>query len=251
MLAVVSALYRFPVKSMQGHPVDHLTFEPGGAHGDRRWALLDGASGVLLSAKRHSRLLFAIAHDDHVELPDGSTVALVESAESDAALSAWLDREVHLAHSTPATTVAYEMTFDPPDDDAPFYEIPAPSGSFVDLADVHLVTEATLAECARREPGLDWDVRRFRPNLVVRDSGDAFAEDSWCPGSLTAGTVTLSARQPTVRCAMPLRAQPGLDRQAPMFAALEALHANHLGIYLDVTGAGTVRVGDPVVAATA
>ncbi len=31
-----------------------------------------------------------------------------------------------------------------------------------------------------------------------------------------------------------------------MYAALEALHANHLGIYLDVVAPGRVAVGDEV-----
>ncbi len=64
--------------------------------------------------------------------------------------------------------------------------------------------------------------------------------------TLRIGTAELSVRQPTVRCAMPLRAQPGLERQAPMYAALEALHANHLGVYLDVVTPGRVSVGDEV-----
>ena len=107
-------------------------------------------------------------------------------------------------------------------------------------------TTATLAGCAAAHPDLDWDVRRFRPNLVVEGPTEAFAEDDWCGGQVRIGSAVLSASQPTVRCAMPLRAQPGLDRQADLYEAMEALHANHLGIYLDVAEPGEIAVGDRV-----
>lgn len=42
----------------------------------------------------------------------------------------------------------YEMTFDPPNDDAEYYEIPTPPGTFLDLAAAHLMSSATLAACA-------------------------------------------------------------------------------------------------------
>jgi MOSC domain-containing protein YiiM len=48
---------------------------------------------------------------------------------------------------------------------------------------------------------------------------------------------------------MPLRAQPGLARQARLYAALEELHANHLGTYVDVVEPGEIRVGDEVAVA--
>ena len=48
---------------------------------------------------------------------------------------------------------------------------------------------------------------------------------------------------------MPLRAQPGLERQAPLYAALEELHANHLGLYLAAATPGRIEVGDEVTVA--
>ena len=43
---------------------------------------------------------------------------------------------------------------------------------------------------------------------------------------------------------MPLRAQPGLERQAGLYQALEDLHANHLGVYVDVVEPGRIVLGD-------
>jgi uncharacterized protein YcbX len=241
----VASLWRYPVKSLQGIEVDRVTVGDAGIDGDRRRALVEEAGGTLMSAKRWSRLLDAAADDDGITLPDGSRAAYADD-DVDPLLSDWLERPVHLDEASAATEVAYEMTFDPPDDSAEFVPIPAPPGTFLDLAAGHLLTSATLESCAAARPDLDWDVRRFRPNLVVDGPKEPFAEDEWCGGRLRIGSAVLAARQPTVRCAMPLRAQPGLDRQAALYEALDEIHGNHLGIYLDSVEPGEIAIGDPV-----
>jgi uncharacterized protein YcbX len=139
------------------------------------------------------------------------------------------------------------MTFDPPDDEAELFEIPAPPGSFLDLAPLHLISRQTLCQSGDARPDLNWDVRRFRPNVVVDAPGlSSYGEDAWCGKRLQIGTAVVAAMQPTVRCAMPLRAQPGLDSQPSLFKALDSAHANHLGIYLSVLEPGEFRVGDRV-----
>jgi uncharacterized protein len=246
----VSELWCYPLKSAQGHPVDRAVLTTEGIVGDRRWALIDSATGKLMSAKRWSALLMASARASDgqlsITLPDGQRIDGDDPAAS-TALSAWLGRPVELREVTPDVLVAYEMTFDPPNDDAELFDIPAPAGSFLDLAAVHLLASATIDHAAKRFPELEWDVRRFRPNVVVDGSVDPFGEDAWSGRKVTMGGVTLAIRQPTVRCAMPLRAQPGLSRQRGLYDALEVLHANHLGVYADVVETGVVQVGDSVV----
>ena len=51
-LATVSQLWRYPVKSMQGERVDHLAIDPSGAERDRRYGVIETATGRVLSAKR-------------------------------------------------------------------------------------------------------------------------------------------------------------------------------------------------------
>jgi hypothetical protein len=233
---------------MQGTAVDELDVGAAGVEGDRRWGLFDVATGTLASAKRWSELLSASAIDDRVTLPDGAVVDLDDDG-ADARLSAWLGRDVLVRRAEAGVEAVYQMTFDPPNDDAELVDVPAPPGTFLDLAPVHLLTTATLAHCAGTRPDLDWDVRRFRPNLVIDVDAEPFAEDTWSGRQLRLGEVVLTVRHPTVRCAMPLRAQPGLGREPGLFAAMTELNAatpNHLGVYLDVTVPGTVRVGDPV-----
>lgn len=243
MTPVVESLFRYPVKSMQGLAVPSLDIGRDRIRGDRARALVDVETGRLLSAKRFSRLLLAAADDEAVTLPDGRRVPYTDP-DSDRVLSDWIGREVQLRE--PSGPIGYEMTFEPPNDEAEYVEIPSPAGTFLDLAAVHLVSDATLAGCAARHPELDWDHRRFRPNIVVAGLDDRFAEDAWCGQEMRVGTAVLRGRQPTVRCAMPLRAQPGLARQPALFDALDHLHDNHLGVYLDVASPGTIGIGDPI-----
>jgi uncharacterized protein YcbX len=195
-----------------------------------------------------SALLQGAAGDERITLPDGQVLRFDDPAIDDV-LSHWLGRRVHLAHEEEAGERSYEMTFDPPNDDAEYYEIPAPPGTFLDLAPVHLVTTATLAGCAAARPDLDWDVRRFRPNLVLDVDVEPFGEQAWIGRQVAVGDVVLTVDGPTVRCAMPLRAQPGLEREPALFKAMSELNQelpNHLGLYCSVTEPGTVTVGDPI-----
>jgi uncharacterized protein YcbX len=245
----VSACWRYPVKSLQGAQADRLVIDPSGVGGDRTHAVIDPATGHLLSAKRVSALLDGFATDERITFPDGQVLRFDDPAV-DEVLSAWLARPVHLAEQEEAGERSYEMTFDPPDDDAEYYEIPAPPGTFLDLAPLHVVTTSTLAGCAEARPDLDWDVRRFRPNLVLDVDLPPFGEQAWIGQQVAIGDVVITVDGPTVRCAMPLRAQPGgLAREPQLFRAMSELNEafpNHLGLYCSVAEPGTLSVGDPV-----
>ena len=255
-VATVASCFRAPVKSMQGLSVQSLEFTDTAAIGDRTWGLIDAATGKLMTAKRYGRILEASADDTTITLDDGNSFA-IDAPEASTHLSDWLGKEVSIRRAGEVPDTGYEMTFDPPNDDAEYYEIPTPAGTFLDLAAAHLMSSATLAACERARPDLNWDVRRFRPNLLVdvADGIEAFAEESWVGRTLHLGTAELSVQSPTVRCAMPLRAQPSvegqpsLERQRGMFAAMNELNPtfpNHLGVYLRVVRPGTVSVGDDI-----
>jgi uncharacterized protein YcbX len=244
-MTTVTSLHRYPVKSMQGVGADSLTLTPSGFDGDRQWALVDEETGRLMSAKRWSVLLQGVADDEGMTLPDGRRVAFDDS-DADEVLSGWLGRPVRLVAAEGSTDLRYEMTFDPPDDDSEYYAIDVPEGTLVDLAAAHLVALPTLRGAAEQYGDLDWDVRRFRPNLVVDGDLAPFQEDEWVGSTLQIGTAELAVAAPTVRCAMPLRAQPGLERQAGLYTAMDELHANHLGLYLGVVTPGRISVGDEV-----
>jgi uncharacterized protein len=135
-----------------------------------------------------------------------------------------------------------------------------PPGTFVDLAPVHLLSTASLAALSDGEP---YDVRRFRPNVLVHfddsatddsatddsaayGSGDEFPEAGWLGAHLHIGAVGLVVTTPTVRCVMPTRPQPGLELDRALTRRLAERTDRFLGVYADVTRPGVLRVGDDV-----
>jgi uncharacterized protein YcbX len=243
---------------MQGAPVEHVDVRETGIEGDRAWAVVDVDSGRTLSAKTVPDLLGAFAREVggelHVELPNGTHVVGGERA-GDVALSAWLGRDVALRPrpGPEEGQVSYEMTFDPPDDTADRFEIPSPEGTFFDLAALHLLSTNALGACARAYPAGTWDRRRFRPNVFVDCStDDEYPEDAWVGRSIRMGGVTADVLMRTVRCAMPLRAQPANDtdvalvRDVDIYRTMDKAHENHLGVYASVRTAGTIALGDRI-----
>jgi uncharacterized protein YcbX len=246
-VGTVAQLWQYPVKSMQGAQRDTLELGPGGATGDRVLAVVDPAARKVLSAKRWPQLLMASARHDGdrivVTLPDGSEHASDDPGVHEA-LSAWLDHEVRLAPPPADAVFPMEVHTGMSDEDTPTFDWPGPAGSWVDLADAHWLTTASLAAAADLAPGGAWDVRRFRPTALLAVEGGGWVEETWSRVHL--GAVASEVLMPTPRCTMPSRAQPGLDRDLDIGRALRDHHDNNLGVYATITQAGTVRVGDPV-----
>ncbi|OBF30030.1 MOSC N-terminal beta barrel domain-containing protein [Mycobacterium sp. ACS4331] len=121
-----------------------------------------------------------------------------------------------------------------------------PPGTFVDLSPVHLMSTSSLA--ALSPDGVPYDVRRFRPNVLVDVAGAVgFPETQWVGSQLRLGTVSLNVDIPTIRCVVPTRAQPGLETDRGLTRQLAQLTDRFLGVYAEVTEAGVVRVGDEVI----
>ena len=80
-----------------------------------------------------------------------------------------------------------------------------PPGMFFDLANIHVLTTATLNRRRELYPQGRFEVRRFRPNIAVRpDNDDAqFVETSWVERELRIGDdVELEITDHCPRCVM-------------------------------------------------
>jgi uncharacterized protein YcbX len=246
-VGTVVQVWRYPVKSFQGEAVDALELGPGGAVGDRTLAVVDPAAGKVLSAKRHADLFMAAARTDGdrivLTLPDGVEHAADDPGVHDA-LSAWLDLDVRLEAPPVDGVYPMEMYSGMSDEDSPVFDWPGPPGTWLDLADAHWLTTASLAAIAGAHPDGEWDVRRFRPTALIETAASGFAEEAW--SSIQAGTVVTEVIMATPRCSMPSRAQPGLRRDRAIGTTIRDANSNNLGVYASVTQSGTVRVGDSV-----
>lgn len=287
----IEEIYRYPVKSMLGERLERCVVEAGGLAGDRAYALLDTADGNVVSAKNPRKwgqlLQFSAefisepvagepAPPIRITFPD-DMIRRSDDPDIDAELSAAIGRDVRLVSCAPEGKFFEEVW---PDIEGLAPEtfinqtsvghepggesrsqlplgLMAPPDSFFDLAVLHLITTATLDALSAQAPAADFDVRRYRPNLVLTVPGERFAEHDWLTAELSIGEqLAVRITMPTMRCVMTTLAQRGLDEDRETLRTI-AKH-NRLdipdlgtwacaGVYADVRQAGVVRVGDPVI----
>ena len=232
----VLELWRFPVKSLQGERLAEAAIDSLGIAGDRRWALFDRDTGLVLTARRVPELLFGSARlrDDggvDVVLPDGTVTS------DDDVLSGWLDRRVELraASAHPDVAPMYET---PADEDEPdlseWLQWEGAPGPFHDSPRIRLslVSTGTLGT---------WDRRRFRANVVLDGAG----EDQLRGQEADLGSVRLRFGVPIARCVMTTRPQPGgIPRDTSVLKTIHRERDGLLAVRAAVLEAGTVRTGD-------
>jgi uncharacterized protein len=124
-----------------------------------------------------------------------------------------------------------------------------PDGTFFDCAFVHLLTTATLGRLRVLHPEGRFEVRRFRPNIIVETANGEkeFTENAWIGQIVAIGdAVRLSITGPCARCVMTTLPQGDLPKDAGILrTAAQHNHAN-VGVYASVLQSGKVRRGDSV-----
>jgi uncharacterized protein YcbX len=120
-----------------------------------------------------------------------------------------------------------------------------------DEASISVIASDTVREIGRLA-GRSLDVRRFRPNVVVRlPRSVPFQEDEWLGGVISFGeaddapAITVTMRD--VRCSM-VNLDPDSASPAPeVMKAVVRAHQNTAGIYGAVTRIGRLAVGQTIV----
>ena len=273
MVGKVSALARYPVKSMLGEQLDEVFVTERGVVGDRAYALRELVTRHIASAKKFPKLFeFRSSYDSQpepgraapvtIELPDGRKIH-AEDNDASEAISAALGRKMILERSSnahaehagiEATTIFADVPIEKvipgltaenmPDNFALERE------SFFDTAVMHVIASGTLRHMAKlAEPGSIFDPRRFRPTIFV-DSGerdDGFIEDDWIGGTLAVGSsLKIVALQPALRCVMTTHPQENLPRDYTILRTAAYHHRANVGVFASIGGAGQVKIGDPV-----
>jgi uncharacterized protein YcbX len=244
------AIWRYPVKSLQGEELTSAAIETDGLAGDRGWGIRDDATGRILTARREPQLLLAAAtlgpsDEPVITLPDGQSCTGA-GPKTDALLSDWLAKPVTLVRAAGAVGAKAEFFADATDDTSRAIEWTMPAGRFVDAMPLLVLTTASLRAAAAAYPGGDWEVRRFRPNLLVESDADGWVEDSWFGRVLRIGDVEIAPREPCVRCTMVTRPQPGLERDLDIYKTLSRHHGGTFGMWTAVVTSGTIAVGDAI-----
>lgn len=274
---IVRELWRYPVKSMAGQRLDVADIEARGVFADRLWAVRDETLGAVTTARRLPALMRCSARfasdpppgagpghavEVLVTFPDGEELSSSDPAMH-ARLSDLVGRPVKLTE-LPATTdkrgyrgplltqADLRRQFDIPDGEplpdlsvfpvsklAQLAVFATPVGTFADAYPLHLLTTGSLDAMGALAPGSDFDVRRFRPNVLLEGRG----EFDWCGGRLS-GPVELAPAIPTIRCSMPTRPQGDLPADADIMRTVKNHSDRCLGVYANVVREGRLAVGD-------
>lgn len=260
----VATLWRYPVKSMRGEELNAAEITSSGMAGDRGHAVIDTVTGKIASAKHPKkwgrlfdcRALLTPAHTSghegrlYVMFPDG-TWTTGGSADIDERLSSILGRAVRLATAAPAAPQLEEYWPDIPGRarQNALTDESMPAGTFFDGALLHLITTASLDALRRLYPEGRFEVRRFRPNLVVASTSSEpqFVENDWINRTLAIGNdLRLKVTGPCARCVMTTLPQGDLPEDAGILRT--AVQHNHaaVGVYATVLAPGRVVRGDRV-----
>ena len=230
----VEAIFRYPVKSMGGERLEEAHLGWYGLEGDRRLAFrrMDDRSGMpwLTASKLPDLLLFAPHRRDgaqgdlptHIRTPDGEELSVFGEE---------LATEVGRRYGAPVQMMQLRH------------------GIF-DEASISVIASDTMCEIGRLA-GLSLDIRRFRPNVVVRLLRSVpFQEDEWLGGVLSFGegddAPAINVTMRDERCSM-VNLDPDSASPAPeVMKAVVRANQNNAGIYGAVTRIGRLAVGQTI-----
>ena len=231
----VEAIFRYPVKSMGGERLEVANLGWHGLDGDRRLAFrrIDDRSGFpwLTASKLPDLLRFAPGRRDNgaegdlptrIRTPDGNEMPVFGEG---------LAAEVGRRYGAPVEMMLLNH------------------GMF-DEECISVIASDTVREIGRLA-GRSLDVRRFRPNVVVRLLRSIpFQEDQWLGGVLSFGegsdAPAITVTMHDVRCSM-LNLDPDSASPAPeVLKAVVRANQNKAGIYGAVTRIGRVAVGQTI-----
>jgi hypothetical protein len=250
---------------MMGEELNATEVTDRGLLGDRAYALLDASNGKVASAKHPRKWAnlfdFRAAFAEppradekippiRITLPNGSIVTS-EQSDLNKVLTNALGREVTLATAAPGASSLEEYW---PDMEGLAHretvtDEAMPVGTFFDLAVAHVLTSATIDRLRELYPQGRFEVRRFRPNIVVQPASAEkdFVENAWVGHSLVIGDeVRLNVTGPCPRCVMTTLPQGDLPRDPGILRTAAQHNQVNVGVYAAVLRGGTIRRGDPV-----
>ncbi|MCH7805594.1 MAG: MOSC domain-containing protein [Proteobacteria bacterium] len=255
-------VFRYPVKSMVGEELEQAQVTKRGILGDRAYALVDQESGKVVSAKNPRKwsnlfgITAAFAQPPHqneaipnvrITLPSGEQLDSVEEVND--RLSNLFDRQVRLLSAAPQKPALEEYWPDIEglDHRDAVTDEGMPAETFFDCGTLLLMTTATLDRLQELYDEGTFDVRRFRPNLLVDSNSSGFPENEWIGRRVAIGDeVIIEITGPCPRCVMTTIAQPDLPKDPLILRTAVQHNDGNAGVYASVLQGGQIRQDDPV-----
>jgi uncharacterized protein YcbX len=231
----IEAIFRYPVKSMRGEQLDAARLGWHGLDGDRRLAFRrvnDHGEFPWLTASKltdlisYTPLRYKDGLEDglpsHILTPDGQEMALFSEA---------LAAEVGRRYGASVEMMQMKQ------------------GIFDD-ASISVISSTTVGEICRLA-NKNADVRRFRPNIVVRTTHAVpFEEDQWVGGALTFGegddVPAIAVTMRDLRCSMVNLDPDGVSYTPEVMKACVRANDNYAGVYGTVMRIGRLAIGQNI-----
>jgi uncharacterized protein YcbX len=272
--ASVTHIYRYPVKSMMGETLSEADIGEAGIPGDRGWAVRDEKRGGIRGGKKIPQLMTLTAQS-------GSSAPLITAPDGDSAsastegINEWLsdklnhpvtlwpllpaDQLDHYRRGAPDTedfeqelrAVFGRLPEEPLPDLTGFEELlefESPPGTYFDAFPISIMSQQSLATMNQLEGESRFDVRRFRPNLLVDipDTDHPFPEQAWVGKTLSIGSVKLKIDMTCPRCSMTTHGFDDLPRDTEVMRKLVNHSDGNLGIYASVQTPGKISLEDHI-----
>ncbi|MCG8670330.1 MAG: MOSC domain-containing protein [Pseudomonadales bacterium] len=262
----ISALYRFPVKSMGGQSLASAQIDRFGIQYDRRWMLVDDRGKFITQRQCADMVRFSVdiksdgltltyqplqgeaisqqvglacfneSHAADVLVWRDTCRALVASDDLNAWISDCLQRACRLVYMPDSTKRRVDETY-------------AKAGETVSFADgfpLLLTTDASLA-AFNQTLSSPIEMLRFRPNIVVAGA-EAWAEDQW--RAIKIGELVFEVVKPCSRCVIPTINRDTIKKEPEVFQALRKYRQRDGEVYFGQNllpqGQGKIKVGDKV-----
>jgi len=275
----VESIYRYAVKSMSGESLDLVILNANGIPGDRAWAVRDEIRGGLRGAKKFPELMLMSARYEQSPADSGSSPAEITLSNGAKAgtgdvdinekLSSALGHAVTLWPLLPKDALDHYRRGPPghddmetelraifgrtPDEPLPdlsifpkeLVEFESPLGTYFDAFPLTLMTTQSLNTMQQLAPDSNFDVRRFRPNLLI-DSSSAkpFPELDWVGKTVTIGEAVIDITFHCPRCVMTTHGFDDLPKDPSIMRTLVREAEGNLGVYATVRQPGKIKVGD-------
>ena len=281
-LGRIKAIWCYPVKGMAGESLGAAHLGTRGVQGDRLWAVQDLKRQEIQSCKFRPLLLHCRARcmgdgsglglgAVEVQFPGGEVLA-GDDPGIDQRISALLGHDSALRSLRPIGDEAFyrrykadahtwlkelKATFEreageplPDLDNLPqsMQDYVTLQGTFFLVSPFHILTTASLSHMQALQPQSDWDIERFRPNLVIETlpGMEGLVEQAWLGRRLKLGSVQVECGDTAPRCGAVTRQQSAIGEDKGILRRIVKDADQNLGIYADIVTAGEISVGDEV-----
>ncbi len=286
----ISELHRYPVKSLLGERIEATAVTRNGFPGDRAWAIRDDKQ--TLNGKKFPALMSAqatFAESPSAERSSSAINITLPGGElcnsNDSNIAAWLTsylghdatlwplvdadnldfyRRAETAALSPEETEAMwravfaRLPHEPLPDLSTFpaelFEFDSPPGTYFDAFPLLIVSKEAQATLAAGNTEQNFDLRRFRANIVVEGvdvQEDGFPENSWVGKFLQLGehadAPVLAIEMPCPRCIMTTHPVAELPKDPGIMRTLVQNNNGNLGVYARIVRDGTVHEGDTII----